>query len=42
MDSNSEDDGGKDSKIGKNLEICELEKRDFEDEEGGRTRNRIS
>jgi hypothetical protein len=32
--SNSEDDGGEDSKIDENLEICKLEKGDFEDQEG--------
>jgi hypothetical protein len=34
VDSNSEDDGVEDSQIDEDLEICELEKRDFENEEG--------
>jgi hypothetical protein len=35
VDSDSEDDGGADSKIEKTREICEkLEKLDFDDEEG--------
>jgi hypothetical protein len=34
MDSNSEDSHGEDSKIDKSLEICELEKGDFDDEKG--------
>ncbi len=33
-DSDSEDSTGKDSQIDKKMEICELEKRDFDDEKG--------
>jgi hypothetical protein len=33
-DSDPEDDVGEDSEIDEHFEICELEKRDFDDEEG--------
>ena len=33
LDSDSEDGVGGDSEIDENLEICELEKRDFDDED---------
>jgi hypothetical protein len=34
VDANLEDCRGEDSEINKNLEICDLEKRDFDDEKG--------
>jgi hypothetical protein len=34
VNSDSEDSTGKDSQIDKKMEICELEKRDFDDEKG--------